>query len=147
MRSKAALVPYEKSMKIWSMVTKTHNVKILRAKNKRFTFFPPPFKKLFFCSSQFHQILLSWFFRFKAKKNSNERGFLIEKNLLFTRGKRIFELVKEKCCFFSYYIIIQQQLLYFPFSSFDHAILAILIPDPPPLCNFSREWWWRRLRD
>jgi len=40
MRSKAALVPYEKSMKIWSMVTKTHNVKILRAK-KRFTFFPP----------------------------------------------------------------------------------------------------------
>jgi len=75
MRSKAALVPYEKSMKIWSMVTKTHNVKILRAKKKDLHFFLPPYK-LFFCS-QFHQNL-HLFFRFKAKKNSNERGFLIE---------------------------------------------------------------------
>jgi len=57
MRSKAALVPYEKSMKIWSMVTKTHNVKILRAKKQKiYIFSSPSFKKLFFCSSQFFSL-------------------------------------------------------------------------------------------
>jgi hypothetical protein len=65
MRSKAALVPYEKSMKIWSMVTKTHNVKILRAKNKRFTFFPPPLLKNYSSAPPNSSLLI---FPFQGKK-------------------------------------------------------------------------------
>jgi hypothetical protein len=44
-------------------------------KNKRFTFFPPPFKKLFFCSSQFHQFFTLDFFVSRQKRIVTKGAF------------------------------------------------------------------------